>query len=212
VTLGRSQPRIFLREGFPRRLFGRCAGALGGTSVTGFATSQAGSRAVLGIVLCLVAVIAYSAAVVVQKSVVGRVSALQVTWLGCAAATVACLPFAPLLVRDVGDAGATAIGWTVHLGIVPTAIGFATWTFALQRTSAGRMGAMIYLIPPIAVLLWLGDSRLGAAAGGCRRSTLSRRRLPVAPRLAGGAPRQQSTPGHGMGFLGYLRQLWHATG
>lgn len=68
-------------------------------------------------------------------------------------ATVACLPFAPLLVRDVEDAGATAIGWTVYLGIVPTAIGFATWAFALPRTSAGRMGAMIYLVPPIAVFL-----------------------------------------------------------
>ena len=147
---------IFLREGFPRRLFAGCAVAFVGSSVVGFATSQNGSRAGFGIVLCLIAVVAYAAAVVVQKPVVARVSALQVTWLACAAATVACLPFAPVLVRDAQDAGPTAIGWTVYLGIFPTAIGFATWTFALRRTSAGRMGAMIYLIPPIAVLLgWL---------------------------------------------------------
>ena len=49
-----------------------------------------------------------------------------------------------------------AFGWIIYLGIFPTAIGFATWTFALRRTSAGRTGAMIYLIPPIVILLgWL---------------------------------------------------------
>lgn len=160
---------IFLREGFPRRLFAGCAVAFVGSSIIGFATSHAGSRAGLGIVLCLIAAFAYAAAVVVQKLVVARVSALQVTWLGCAAATVACLPFAPLLVRDVAEAGATAIGWTVYLGIGPTAIGFATWTFALRRTSAGRMGAMLYLVPPIAVLLgWaiLGEAPPWLAVAG----------------------------------------------
>jgi drug/metabolite transporter (DMT)-like permease len=104
-------------------------------------------------VLLLLAVLAYAAAVVVQKSALARASALQVAWLGCVAATLALLPFAPSLVRDIKDAGVTAIGWIVYLGIFPTAIGFGTWTFALRRTSAGRMGAMIYLIPPIAILL-----------------------------------------------------------
>lgn len=161
---------IFLREGVPRRLFGGCAIAFIGSSVIGFATSQAGPRAAVGILLCGFAALAYSAAVVVQKRVLAHVSAFQVTWLGCAAATVACLPFTPLLVRDVEQAGVTAIACTVYLGIVPTAIGFATWTFALRRTRAGRMGAMLYLIPPIAVLLgWasLGETppRLVLAGG-----------------------------------------------
>jgi len=119
----------------------------------GFATSRAGSRADSSIALCLIAVLAYSVAVVVQKQVAARVSAPQVTWLGCVAATVACLPFVPPLLRDAAEAGATAIACTVYLGIVPTAIGFATWAFALRRTSAGRMGVMLYLVSPVAVLL-----------------------------------------------------------
>ena len=45
------------------------------------------------------------------------------------------------------------IAWVVYLGVVPTALGFATWAFALNRTSAGRMGSVTYLIPPIAILL-----------------------------------------------------------
>jgi drug/metabolite transporter (DMT)-like permease len=117
------------------------------------ATSRSGSRAGLGIALCLLAALAYAAAVVIQKPVLARVPPLQVTWLGCAAATLACLPFAPALARDAAHAGAPAIGWMVYLGVAPTAVGFATWTFALRRTSAGRMASLTYLIPPVAVML-----------------------------------------------------------
>jgi drug/metabolite transporter (DMT)-like permease len=97
------------------------------------------------------------------------VSAVQVTWLGCAAATVACLPFAPALAREATAAGTSALVWAIYLGVAPTAIGFATWTFALRRTSAGRMGSMLYLIPPIAILLgWalLGETPPWLAAAG----------------------------------------------
>jgi drug/metabolite transporter (DMT)-like permease len=143
----------FLREGFPRGLFAGCLVAFAGCVIIGFATSRSGSRAGLGIALCLVAALAYAAAVVVQKPVLARVPPLQVTWLGCAAATLACLPFAPALARDAAHAGGPAIGWMVYLGVAPTAVGFATWTFALRRTSAGRMASLTYLIPPVAVLL-----------------------------------------------------------
>jgi drug/metabolite transporter (DMT)-like permease len=143
----------FLREGFPRGLFAGCLVAFAGCVIIGFATSRSGSRAGLGIALCLVAALAYAAAVVVQKPVLARGPPLQVTWLGCAAATLACLPFAPALARDAAHAGAPAIGWMVYLGVAPTAVGFATWSFALRRTSAGRMASLTYLIPPVAVLL-----------------------------------------------------------
>jgi drug/metabolite transporter (DMT)-like permease len=96
---------------------------------------------------------------------------LQVTWIGCAIATVVCLPFAPQLASDAGDAGASALAWTVYLGAVPSALGFATWSFALGRTSAGRMGSLTYLAPPIAVALGWAVLREApawlAVAGGC---------------------------------------------
>jgi drug/metabolite transporter (DMT)-like permease len=88
--------------------------------------------------------------------VLARVSALQVTWLGCATATIACLPFAPMLVGELDDAGATGIGWLVYLGVAPTALGFATYAFALRRMPAGRLASLAYLIPVVAILLgWL---------------------------------------------------------
>ena len=90
---------------------------------------------------------------IAQKPLLERTSALQVTFLACVVGAVACLPFAPALVREAGDAGADSLAWTVYLGVVPTAIGFTTWAYALKRTSAGKAGATTYLVPPVAVLL-----------------------------------------------------------
>jgi drug/metabolite transporter (DMT)-like permease len=160
---------IFLREGFPRRLFAGCAVAFSGCVLIGLASSRSGSRAGLGIALLLVAASAYATAVVIQKPVLARASPLQVTWLGCAAGAVVCLPFAPGLVAELDDAGATAVGWIVYLGVAPTALGFATWAYALRRTSAGRLASLAYLIPVVAILLgWalLGETPPWLAAVG----------------------------------------------
>ena len=146
----------FLREGFPRRLFAGCAIAFVGCTLIGFATAQTRSGAAIGIALLAVAVVAYSTAIVVQKPVLGRVPAFQVTWIGVVAATIACLPFAPALVAEVSKAGAGAIAWTIYLGAFPTAIGFASWAYALGRTRAGQLSTLTYLAPVVAVLLsWI---------------------------------------------------------
>jgi drug/metabolite transporter (DMT)-like permease len=160
---------IFLKEGFPRWLFAGCGVALTGCVLIGLASSQAGSRAGFGIALLVVAAIAYATAVVVQKPALVRASPLQVTWLGCAAASVVCLPFAPALVRELDAAGATGIAWIVYLGLAPTALGFATWAYALRRMSAGRLASLAYLIPVVAVALgWvlLGETPPWLAAVG----------------------------------------------
>jgi drug/metabolite transporter (DMT)-like permease len=162
---------IFLKEGFPRWLFAGCAVAFSGCVLIGLTSSQSGSRAGLGIALLIIAAFAYAAAVVIQKPVLARVSPPQLTWLGCAAGTVVCLPFAPTLVGELDDAGASGIGWMVYLGVAPTALGFATWTYALSRTSAGRLASLAYLIPVVAILLgWalLGETPpwLAAVGGG----------------------------------------------
>ena len=58
--------------------------------------------------------------------------------------------------RQLGHVHASAVAWTVYLGLVPTAIGFSTWAYALARTDAGKLGSTTYLVPPIAVLLgWI---------------------------------------------------------
>ena len=142
-----------LREGFPRSLLAGCLVAFLGVAVIAAATSSGGLDAGWGAGLCLLAAFAYSLAVVIQKPVLARASPLQVTWLACTIGAIACLPFAANLVHDLGRADRTAIGWTIYLGTVPTAVGFVAWAYALARTTAGRAGSFTYLVPPLAMLL-----------------------------------------------------------
>ena len=159
---------VFLKEGFPRWLFAGCAVAFAGVLLIGLAKSD-GSRSGLGFALLIVAALAYAVAVVIQKSVLRRVTPLQVTWLGCVAGTIACLPFAPQLVRELDGSGAAGAGWIVYLGLGPTALGFATYAYALRRMTAGRLASLSYLIPVVAIVLgWalLGETPAALAVGG----------------------------------------------
>ena len=101
----------------------------------GVATSSgaAGPDAGLGIVLCLVAAVAYAVGVVLQKPAVRDTPALMVTWLACLVGAVVLVPFAPQLAGEVGTATPELLVWLVYLGVFPTAIAFTTWAFAPYR-------------------------------------------------------------------------------
>jgi drug/metabolite transporter (DMT)-like permease len=176
---------LILHEGFPRRLFAGCAVALAGVVVIGTATSDQGVAASWGALLCLAAAVFYAIGVVVQKPVLVRVSPLMLTWLACTFGAVVCLPFAFSLGQQLPDAPASSIGWMVYLAIGPMAIGFLTWGYALARTTAGRMGSITYLVPPIAILLgWLllGETPPGLAIVGgaiCLAGVVVARRQPA---------------------------------
>jgi drug/metabolite transporter (DMT)-like permease len=144
---------LFLGEGYPRSLLTGCVVAFAGTAVIAAATSEASLDATWGAVLCVGAAFAYAGGVVAQKPLLERSSGLQITFLACMIGAVACLPFAPALFGELGDADTSAIAWAIYLGVFPTAIGFTTWAYALRRTSAGKMGATTYLVPPVAILL-----------------------------------------------------------
>ena len=149
---------LFLGEGLPPRLGVGIAIAFGGSVVIGLATSGAGqgsASSLLGIVLCVVAAVLYGIGVTLQKPALRRVSPLQVTWLACLTGWFICLAFTPTLLTEAAAAEAPKLGWLLYLGLFPTSIGFLTWTFALSRTQAGRLGATTYLVPPIAIVLAL---------------------------------------------------------
>ena len=160
---------VILHEGFPRGLLLGCVVALSGAVVIGAATSKHGIVPSWGAVLCLVAALFYAVGVVAQKPLLGRATALQVTWGACVVGALVCLPFAPRLAHELPQASASAIGWMFYLAIFPMAIGFLTWAYALSRTTAGKMGSTTYLVTPIAVLLgWmlLGETPPALAFAG----------------------------------------------
>jgi drug/metabolite transporter (DMT)-like permease len=159
---------FLLKEGFPRTLLVGYALAFAGVVVIAFADAHRGAST-LGAALCLLAAAAYAGGVVSQKPVVSRVAPLPATFVPCFVGMLACLPFLPALLDELGQASTSALTWAVYLGAVPTALGFTTWAFALARTDAGRMGTMTYLVPPIAVLMgWilLGETPAAFAFAG----------------------------------------------
>jgi drug/metabolite transporter (DMT)-like permease len=146
---------IFLGERFTLWLGAGLVLAFAGVVLIG--VSQPGGHSdVVGVLLCLLAALVYSIALVVQKPLVSRLSALHVTWLACTIGAVACLPFAGQLVEGGRNASAADIWWVVYLGLFPTAIAFTTYAFALRHMTASSLGITTYLVPPLTILMgWL---------------------------------------------------------
>jgi drug/metabolite transporter (DMT)-like permease len=127
-----------------------------GAVAVGLSMSGGGGSSLLGVLLCLLAAVAYACGVVAQKPALDGASALQVTAFGCLVGAVACLPFAGQLVHEAAHAPLPATLNMVYLGVFPTALAFTTWAYALARTTASRMGATTYAVPALVVLMsWL---------------------------------------------------------
>ena len=147
---------VVLRERLSRRLLGGLAVAFAGAAVIGVASSAHHHGGLGGVLLCVLAAAVYSVAVVIEKPVLARVSPVAVTWAACLAGVVACLPFAPALVGELGRAPASSTLVVVYLGVGPTAIAFTTWAYALSHSTMARQGATTYLVPPLVIMLsWI---------------------------------------------------------
>ncbi|HEY3957322.1 MAG TPA: DMT family transporter [Streptosporangiaceae bacterium] len=158
-----------LREGLPRPLIVGITVSFAGVILVGIATSTGRHPSLAGVLLCLLAAVSYSVAVISQKPALRHASALQVTTFGCAVGALACLPFSGQLVSQLATAPLSATLSVAYLGVFPTALAFTTWAYALSRTSASKMGATTYLVPFLTVLMaWaiLGQVPGWLALGG----------------------------------------------
>jgi drug/metabolite transporter (DMT)-like permease len=144
---------LLLGEGFPRWLVIGALVAFSGAVLVGAATADTDHADLFGAALCVVAAVTYAIGVLAQKPVLRRLPALQVTFLACAIGAVCCLPFTPQLLTDLAAAPAPATLGVLYLGVVPTALAFSTWAYALARMDAGRLGVTTYLVPPITIAL-----------------------------------------------------------
>lgn len=177
---------LLLGEGFPRWLVLGAGTAFVGAVLIGWAASEAAGVDPLGVVLSLLAAAAYAAGVLSQKPAVRRLPTLQVTFTACAIGTVTCLPFTTALAGQLQTASAGSVAGLVYLGMVPTALAFATWAYALSRMDAGRLGVTTYLVPPLTITAsWplLGEAPVPLALAGGALCLLgvavSRRRTPT---------------------------------
>ena len=144
---------VFLREGIPKWLAIGAGVAFVGAVLIGIGTSGGITTGGIGILWAVIAAVAYAAGVLLQKPALLRLPNAQVTFLGCAIGFVACLPFTGELVTQLPTVPLNAILGMVYLGVVPTALAYSTWAYALSRMPAGQLGVSTYIVPPLAVLM-----------------------------------------------------------
>ncbi|WP_330294625.1 DMT family transporter [Streptomyces sp. NBC_00503] len=146
-----------LGEALPPRLLAGMAVSFAGAVVVGLSMSSSGgdggSTSILGVVLCLLAAVAYATGVVAQKPALSFGTPLQITAFSCLTGAVACLPFIGQLARELPAAPLSATLGMVYLGVVPTALAFITWSYALSRMPVGKLGSTTYAVPAVVVLL-----------------------------------------------------------
>lgn len=145
----------FLGERFTVQLGIGLALAFAGVAVIGFASGDASGegQSVVGVLLCLIPVAAYSTSLVLQKPIAGRYAAIHITWLACSVGAITMLPWLGQLIGDLREASASEVLWLVYLGVFPTAIAFTTYGYALQHISATRLGISTYVVPVISIAL-----------------------------------------------------------
>ena len=155
---------LFLGEGMPRWLFVGAGVSLVGIAIISRAGHDDRAGTTGGVLLAVLAAVMYATGVVLQKLALRRLPALQVTWTACAVGLVVCLPFLPTLWREVAAAPALSAVGIAYLGIVPTALAFTTWAYALARTAAGPLGTTTYIVPVVVIALaWVFLSEVPTA-------------------------------------------------
>lgn len=131
-----------------------------GIAVVSFGESG-GLRWSNGVTLVLLATLATSLFFVLQRPYLRRYSPFQMTAIGIWAGTalMAAL-WLPGLARAVQQAPLAPTLAIVYLGVLPGALAYVTWAYALSKMPASLLGNSLYLEPPIAIAIgffWLGE-------------------------------------------------------
>jgi drug/metabolite transporter (DMT)-like permease len=95
-----------------------------------------------------------------SRSLLRRYSALEVATYAMVAGTLMTLPFVPFGWDRIAQADAPAWLAAVYLGVLPSAVGFVLWGYAVARLPVVTSTSLLYLVPAVAVLIsfiWLGE-------------------------------------------------------
>ena len=96
-----------------------------------------------------------------SKPLLRRYTSVEVACYAIWAGVVFLLPWVPATLRVVGHAPGGALAAAGYLGLLPSALGFVVWGYAVARLPLAVSTASLYLVPPVAVLVaftWLGET------------------------------------------------------
>jgi drug/metabolite transporter (DMT)-like permease len=97
---------------------------------------------------------------VASKPLLRRYTGLEVATYAMWAGTVLALPLIPVTVRSLGHATSGALASVVYLGLLPSAVGFVIWGYAVARLPMAVSTAGLYLVPPVTLVIayvWLSE-------------------------------------------------------
>ncbi|MFC4336501.1 DMT family transporter [Salininema proteolyticum] len=143
---------VFFGEKTRWNLFLGAAVSFTGILLIGLASADTAQIDWKGVVLCLLAALLWSVGSMTQKPLFSSASALRVTVWTTAVGVLAALPFSAAS-ADLSSVTPAGWGMLVYLGVVPTAIGFAAWAYAMSKLKASNLGTFTYLVPPLAILM-----------------------------------------------------------
>jgi len=125
-----------------------------GVVVIGRASSNGDNGDLVGVLLSALAAVTFAVGIISQKKLLGGgMTALEMTFWFYVVGTIACLPWSVELVGVVGDASASDLAWIGYLGVVPSALAFVTWAYALNHSEAGKFALTTFLVPFITTLI-----------------------------------------------------------
>ncbi|WP_025274711.1 DMT family transporter [Haloglycomyces albus] len=126
-----------------------------GVMLIGFSSDSSTEVSWVGVALCTAAAGLYAFGALTQKPLLRHASALRVTIWTATAGSLAAVPFT-VAVADYSEVSASGWWMLVYLGVIPTAVGFVAWAYAVNQIGASVAGSFTYLIPPLAIAMgWI---------------------------------------------------------
>lgn len=142
---------LLLRERFNR--WGWAGTAISFLGIALLASGQPGAFSFgAGASLVLAAACCQAIYFILQRSLVPHYGALACTAYTLLSGAILLTPWIPEAARVLtsDETAVTTIYAVVALGIVPAALGYATWTYAIGHFGAARAANFLYLVPPVA--------------------------------------------------------------
>jgi drug/metabolite transporter (DMT)-like permease len=160
---------LFLGERLSPRVFFGLAVAFSGASMVALGAAN-GLTLDRGAVLVLLAAVVQALYFALQKPMLGRFGALELTTRSIWCGTLLLSFFLPELASTVRQAPLSSTLVVVFLGVGPTCFAYLAWAYIVSKMSVSRAVGYLYLVPALALgigFLVLGETpSLLALAGG----------------------------------------------
>ena len=142
---------LLLKESARGRWLGMLI-AFGGAAMVGATLGLGGGLFAIAV---LVAAACQGIYHVIVKPLSEQIGAFAATTWSVWAGTVMMLPALPSALRVIPTASTSATEAAIFLGVIPSALGYLTWSAAVARTPIAHSTASLYLVPVVALALAL---------------------------------------------------------